>query len=66
MRVEFNTLSMDIVISRVFTKVIKTSILLPNQQRRDNGKVKKDFRRRREKGKKTKKIRQMEYVESIK
>ena len=46
MSVEFNRLSMDIVIARVSTQVIKTKILLPNQQRRDNGIVKKDFRRR--------------------
>lgn len=36
MSVDFSRLSMHIVISRVFTKVIKTGILLPNQQRRDD------------------------------
>lgn len=36
MSVDFSRLSVRVVISRVFTKVIKTGVLLPNQQRRDD------------------------------
>lgn len=58
--VDFNQLTNHIAISRVPTKIIKTSRLLLSQERRDNGTIKKDFIRRQEKGRRTKKIRQME------